>query len=69
MPIYEFQCNACGHHFDRLMFPSDNMEIECPKCNSKDVKKLISAGNFRPDGIPSGSGGFTAPSCSPSGGG
>jgi putative FmdB family regulatory protein len=69
MPIYEFQCNTCGHHFDRLMFPSDNTEIECPKCSSKNVKKLISAGTFRPNGIPTGSGGFKAPSCSPSAGG
>ncbi|HEY8346941.1 MAG TPA: zinc ribbon domain-containing protein [Symbiobacteriaceae bacterium] len=33
MPIYEFRCDACGHHFDELLpmnTAGDN--VKCPEC-------------------------------------
>ena len=66
MPIYEYQCKSCCHCFEQLILsPAD--PPECPQCACKDVIKLISAASFRPQGIPSGSGGFKAPACKPSG--
>lgn len=63
MPIYEYQCTECNNQFEMLMRCSDNIEVECPDCHCKKVEKLISAGCVRPNGIPTGSGGFTPPPC------
>lgn len=69
MPIYEYACNKCGKNFDYLSFRSDDPAPPCPGCGAEDVKKLMSAPSFRPDGIPTGKGGFSGPKCASSGGG
>jgi putative FmdB family regulatory protein len=69
MPIYEYQCKACCHTFEQLTFSSDSEPPACPACNCGNVEKLMSAGAVRPNGIPTGSGGFTPPACRPSPGG
>ncbi len=69
MPIFEFMCAKCNCQFEKLVFADDDVTIECPTCCGQDVKKLMSAGTFRPNGIPTGAGGFTPPKCKPSGGG
>jgi putative FmdB family regulatory protein len=65
MPIYEYQCKACCHCFEELVLSSDEKLPACPECQCQDVEKLMSAGCFRPRGIPSGSGGFKGPACKP----
>lgn len=67
MPIYEYACHSCRCQFEKIVFASDESDIQCPTCCSNDVLKLISAGSIRPEGIPKGSGGFTPPACKPSG--
>jgi putative FmdB family regulatory protein len=47
MPIYEFQCNACGHRFDRLQKLSDPDPSVCPSCGAPQVQRQISAPQFR----------------------
>ena len=47
MPIYEYQCEACGYHFETLQKISDSPLTECPKCGKPALKKLISAAAFR----------------------
>ena len=47
MPIYEFQCNACGHRFDRLQKMSDPDPSTCPSCGAPQVQRQISAPQFR----------------------
>jgi putative FmdB family regulatory protein len=47
MPIYEFQCNACGHRFDRLQKLSDPDPSVCPSCGAPQVQRQISAPSFR----------------------
>ena len=47
MPIYEYQCDACGHHFEKLQKLSDEPLVECPVCKEPKLKKLISAAAFR----------------------
>ncbi|MDH3981077.1 MAG: zinc ribbon domain-containing protein [Gammaproteobacteria bacterium] len=47
MPIYEYQCGACGHAFETLQKVSDSPLMECPDCGQKALKKLISAPAFR----------------------
>ncbi|RUL76720.1 FmdB family zinc ribbon protein [Dyella choica] len=47
MPIYEFQCNACGHRFDRLQKLSDPDPSHCPDCGQPQVQRQLSAPQFR----------------------
>ncbi len=47
MPIYEYQCGACGHRFETLQKVSDSPLMECPDCGQKALKKLVSAAAFR----------------------
>ncbi len=67
MPIYEFECGKCNHRFETLVLSSGDTPSACPECKSKKIGKLISAGSFRPNGIPTGSGGFDAPACAQKG--
>ncbi len=67
MPIYEYVCEDCSHQFEELVSSRDKTGPQCPKCNSVNVRKLMSACGVRPNGIPTGSGGFPEPACSPGG--
>lgn len=42
MPLYEYQCEACGNRFERIQKFSDPPVEECPKCGGA-VRKLISS--------------------------
>ena len=42
MPLYEYQCDACGHRFEVLQKFSDPRIETCPKCGST-VHKLMSS--------------------------
>ena len=46
MPIYEYECNECGHHIEALQKFSDPPIAECEMCHSDKVKKLISHSTF-----------------------
>lgn len=47
MPIYEYQCAACGHTIEALQKISDSPLTRCPACGAEALKKLISASAFR----------------------
>ena len=47
MPIYEYECQACGHKKEALQKISDDPLTECPECGKSELKKLISAAGFR----------------------
>jgi putative FmdB family regulatory protein len=42
MPLYEYECDACGHRFEKIRMYSDPPLNECPKCGGP-VHKLQSA--------------------------
>ncbi len=44
MPTYEYECEACGHKFEKLQKFSDKPVKTCPKCKKQKVKRLISSG-------------------------
>lgn len=46
MPIYEYQCKACGHTFDTIQSFSEEPLTDCPVCKEPALKKLISASAF-----------------------
>ncbi|WP_434027460.1 FmdB family zinc ribbon protein [[Pseudomonas] boreopolis] len=50
MPIYAFQCAACGHAFDRLQKLSDPDPTTCPACAAAAVKRQVTAPAFRLSG-------------------
>jgi putative FmdB family regulatory protein len=47
MPIYEYQCEACGHKLEKIQKISDEPLKECPSCDELKLKKLVSAAAFR----------------------
>jgi putative FmdB family regulatory protein len=42
MPLYEYQCEACGHRFEVIQKFSDAPVEVCPKCGGA-VAKLLSS--------------------------
>ena len=47
MPIYEYECQACGHQFEALQKVSDAPLRKCPECGKPKLRKLMSAPSFR----------------------
>ena len=42
MPLYEYQCDDCGHRFERIQKFSDELITICPECEGT-VQKLLSS--------------------------
>ena len=42
MPLYEYECENCGHRFEAIQKFSDPPLTECPKCKGP-VRKLFSS--------------------------
>jgi putative FmdB family regulatory protein len=43
MPLYEYECDACHHRFERIQKFSDPPVDVCPNCGKGPVKKLLSS--------------------------
>lgn len=46
MPLYEYRCKKCGHHFEKIQSFRAPDEKECPVCGGA-VERLISAPAIR----------------------
>jgi len=42
MPIYEYACTQCDHHFDVRHGADEKPELNCPQCQG-DVRKVFHA--------------------------
>ena len=43
MPIFEYDCNACGVSFEKLVRSVAHADkIACPKCTSRKIKRRMS---------------------------
>jgi putative FmdB family regulatory protein len=42
MPLYEYECESCGHRFEKIRKFSDPPVTVCPKCGAA-VRKLMSS--------------------------
>lgn len=63
MPIYEYECEACGDKFELIRSMSDRDDgIECPKCGNCGVKRVFSV-----FGLGTSSAGESSTACSPTG--
>ena len=40
MPLYEYRCRECDHHFELLV--RESTRYECPKCASGELDKQLS---------------------------
>ena len=47
MPIYEYQCKACGHPLEKLQKLSAAPLTDCPACEAPALSRLVSAAGFR----------------------
>ncbi|MDY6892983.1 MAG: zinc ribbon domain-containing protein [Chloroflexota bacterium] len=60
MPIYQYECRACGHTFEAMgQMSDDNTEVTCPSCRREGAHKV-----FSPSGTL-----FLRRGCAPRGGG
>ena len=50
MPIYGFECESCGHRFDRLQKLSDADPTHCPACEKETLRRQLTAPQFRLSG-------------------
>jgi putative FmdB family regulatory protein len=46
MPVYEYQCNACGELLELQQKMSDPPAKECTKCGGE-LKKMVSTAAFK----------------------
>lgn len=46
MPTYDYQCGKCGFEFEREQRITEDAIKTCPKCKSRQAKRLLSAPNF-----------------------
>jgi len=44
MPLYEYQCPACGCRFEELV-AANAPDPACPRCGGTNVSRLLSAAN------------------------
>ncbi len=47
MPIYEYQCAACGERLERLQRMSEPPLVECPTCGEPALRRLLSTPAFQ----------------------
>lgn len=47
MPIYEYQCQSCGHELEVMHKMSDTPPKDCPACHEPALTRRISAAGFR----------------------
>jgi putative FmdB family regulatory protein len=48
MAVYEFECQACGEHFEAASRPANYDRLKkrapaCPKCGKSRVRQLVSS--------------------------
>src|SRR3989337_1752274 len=44
MPLYEYKCNSCGQHFEKMVrFSELDQRPDCPNCHSSETRKQLSS--------------------------
>jgi len=44
MPTYEYECEACGHTFEKFQSIKARPVRTCPKCGERKVNRLLGTG-------------------------
>jgi len=50
MPLYNYQCESCGHHLEAIQKISEAPLTDCPACAQPQLKKTVSRAGFRLSG-------------------
>lgn len=65
MPLYEYQCEQCQHRFEVFQRLGQGANgIQCPKCGSETVKRVLSTFASATGGSSGSSGSYSSASCS-----
>jgi len=43
VPIYEYECPDCGHHFEAMQRMSEDPIRDCPNCGEQHVRRILFA--------------------------
>jgi putative FmdB family regulatory protein len=43
VPLYEYQCKACKHIFEKIQLFSAPLITKCPECGKEEVEQMLSA--------------------------
>lgn len=46
MPLFDYQCAACGHEFETLQSINEQPLTDCPECAAPQLKKKVAAPAF-----------------------
>lgn len=64
MPLFEYKCSSCNTKYEVLHKSSVNQEeVTCPRCSSKESKKLFSTFSASVESSGSYSGGCDSGNC------
>lgn len=44
MPTYAYECEACGHSFEKFQSMTANSLRKCPECQERKLQRLIGPG-------------------------
>ena len=44
MPTYDYECNECGHTFEKFQSITASAIRKCPSCGKRKVRRLIGTG-------------------------
>lgn len=47
MPLYDYCCEACGHHCELLEKMNAKASTNCPACHKSELKRQVSAPQFQ----------------------
>jgi putative FmdB family regulatory protein len=47
MPIYEYECESCGHRLEAIQKMNDPALADCPACGESKLKKRVTAAGFQ----------------------
>ena len=50
MPIYEYQCSACGHQLEAIQKFSDAPLVDCPTCKAPQLEENALGSRLSPEG-------------------
>ena len=47
MPIYQYRCSSCGYEHEALQKVTSDSLVDCPKCDSPSLVKMVTAAGFQ----------------------
>ncbi len=45
MPTYQYECESCGYHMEKMQSIKDEKITQCPNCHQETLHRLIGTGS------------------------